>query len=391
MCNHISNNLDFIRTKHPDTGIFILGDFNRMKDAQLKQFPNFYETPYTEPGLGLSDHLVVLCRPNLVSKRVPPTKSYQYKRKVNNQAKELFEQDLTNIRWHELYAQATSAEQYEFFASRIRTLVEKHFPLIQVVRTNVDKPWVTSYYKSLIFRRQAELKKGNMIEFRKLRNKVNKASKKLRRRYYEKEVSQLYKVDVKSWWSKTNRLLNSPLNYLTNSLCNGNQQELAEKVAKFFNSVTDDFEPLQNPTVAPLNTPVLDNFIITHDQIYVKLKALSVNKSPGPESIPTWVLKDFANILAKPLCAVANSSLRESCVPHEWKAATIVPIQKDKIDLNQFGCMKGVSTVDALISIMFKWFEAADQGNETRVLLLDYKKAFDLIDHTIVIEKQIKC
>ncbi|XP_033111982.1 uncharacterized protein LOC117112877 [Anneissia japonica] len=354
MCNHISNNLDFIRTKHPDTGIFILGDFNRMKDAQLKQFPlkhivkdctrenaildlmytsieNFYETPYTEPGLGLSDHLVVLCRPNLVSKRVPPTKSHLYNRKVNNQAKELFEQDLTNIRWHELYAQATSAEQYEFFASRIRTLVEKHFPLIQVVRTNVDKPWVTSYYKSLIYRRQAELKKGNMIEFRKLRYKVNKASKKLRRRYYEKEVSQLYKVDVKSWWSKTNRLLNktklnSPLNYVTNSLCNGNQQELAEKVAELFNSVTDDFEPLQNPTVAPLNTPVLDKFIITHDQIYVNLKALSVNKSPGPDSIPTWVLKDFANILAKPLCAVANSSLRESFVPHEWKAATIVPI-----------------------------------------------------------------
>lgn len=63
-------------------------------------------------------------------------------------------------------------------------------------------------------------------------------------------------------------------------------------------------------------------------------------------------------------------------------------ILKDKIDENQFGSLKGLSTTDALIEMVHDWYKATDKlGVFIRVFLIDYSKAFDLIDHNIVLEK----
>lgn len=63
---------------------------------------------------------------------------------------------------------------------------------------------------------------------------------------------------------------------------------------------------------------------------------------------------------------------------------------KDKIDLYQFGCVAGTSTTDELVEILHKWYEATDQqGTYIRILLLDYSKAFDLINHEIMIGKLV--
>ena len=37
--------------------------------------------------------------------------------------------------------------------------------------------------------------------------------------------------------------------------------------------------------------------------------------------------------------------------------------------------------------MLHHWYEAAEQGKSTHVLLLDYSKAFDLVDHNIIIAK----
>ena len=39
MICHIIKSMDFISSKHPQTGFFVVGDFNRMKDARLKHYP----------------------------------------------------------------------------------------------------------------------------------------------------------------------------------------------------------------------------------------------------------------------------------------------------------------------------------------------------------------
>ena len=101
------------------------------------------------------------------------------------------------------------------------------------------------------------------------------------------------------------------------------------------------------------------------------------------------MLKDHANILAVPLTAIFNSSLREGVIPNEWKMANVIPlpiisvetdirpisltpivakvfesivlgwvgdIVGERIDDNQFGGVGGTSTTDALVEMTHKWY-----------------------------------
>ena len=55
----------------------------------------------------------------------------------------------------------------------------------------------------------------------------------------------------------------------------------------------------------------------------------------------------------------------------------------NKFDLNQYGKLKGSSTVHALVSITDDWCKQIDdsiKGNIIRILFVDYLKAFDRND-----------
>ena len=59
-----------------------------------------------------------------------------------------------------------------------------------------------------------------------------------------------------------------------------------------------------------------------------------------------------------------------------------------KIDPKQFGTVKGSSTVHALVELMHHCYHETDGSDKfARILLLDYTKAFDLINHQILMEK----
>ena len=57
----------------------------------------------------------------------------------------------------------------------------------------------------------------------------------------------------------------------------------------------------------------------------------------------------------------------------------------EKIDDKQFGTIPNSSTTHALISMLHTWTKGTDgNGSTTRVVLFDFRKAFDLIDHCIL-------
>jgi hypothetical protein len=61
-----------------------------------------------------------------------------------------------------------------------------------------------------------------------------------------------------------------------------------------------------------------------------------------------------------------------------------------KIDPLQFGSLMGSSTSMSLIYMLHKilWYEAADkQASTIRIFLLDFSKAFDRLDHNILLKK----
>jgi pterin-4a-carbinolamine dehydratase len=54
---------------------------------------------------------------------------------------------------------------------------------------------------------------------------------------------------------------------------------------------------------------------------------------------------------------------------------------------NQFGFLPGRSTMDAIIKVIEDWSQAKDHKKVTRAIFFDFAKAFDLVDHKILIEK----
>ena len=165
---------------------------------------------------------------------------------------------------------------------------------------------------------------------------------------------------------------------------------------------------------------------ISEFSVFKKLLGLNTNKACGPDGIPSWVLKENADLLAAPVADILNSSFLECRLPTLWKKADITPLLKTspvsdvnkhlrpisltpilskvgeefvvdgyirpailaKIDLNQYGTVPNSSTVHALISMLHNWYkDTVSNGSKVRVVLFDFRKAFDLIDHTILMAK----
>ena len=60
---------------------------------------------------------------------------------------------------------------------------------------------------------------------------------------------------------------------------------------------------------------------------------------------------------------------------------------KGKIRDEQFGGLPGSSAVLALVSLAHKWFSAMEEKEKrVRIIFLDFRKAFDLIDYNRLLQ-----
>ena len=59
-----------------------------------------------------------------------------------------------------------------------------------------------------------------------------------------------------------------------------------------------------------------DECIINIQTTFKALRNIKPNKASGPGNTPAWVLKDHADLLAPPLTAICNCSLREGKLPN---------------------------------------------------------------------------
>lgn len=154
-----------------------------------------------------------------------------------------------------------------------------------------------------------------------------------------------------------------------------------------------------------------------------KLLQIKRNKAMGPDSISPRIIKEFAYELTEPVTKIFNKSLSTGEVPILWKCSNIIPIPKAKqslceseisltpilskvledfvvswmiedvgehIDSRQFGSLKGSSSTYCLLGLIHNWLSELDNpGCYLRACFLDFSKAFDRIDHTIVSRKLI--
>ena len=60
----------------------------------------------------------------------------------------------------------------------------------------------------------------------------------------------------------------------------------------------------------------------------------------------------------------------------------------DFLDPHQYGSLQGNSAVHALVELTHNWLASLEEhGKAVRILLLDFRKAFDRVDHNILLSK----
>ena len=198
---------------------------------------------------------------------------------------------------------------------------------------------------------------------------------------------------------------------------------MTDEINKFFHSVSAHLEPLDQSS-APRVQDIPDCYTITQHDVERRLMSTKVSKAPGPDGIPNWIFRDLAGLISGLLTSIFNMSVREGYLPLDWKSANVTPIPKTnpsrsiqsdirpisltpvigkhiesivgnwvlesittKLDPHQYGALKGLSTTHALLDMLTHWHIAIHTRQSARILLLDYSKAFDLVDHNTLIKK----
>ena len=64
-----------------------------------------------------------------------------------------------------------------------------------------------------------------------------------------------------------------------------------------------------------------------------------------------------------------------------------VCVKENVIPEEQYGFLPGCSTVWQLLSVLEDWYESVDKDQAAQVAFLDISKAFDRVDHKILIAK----
>ena len=164
---------------------------------------------------------------------------------------------------------------------------------------------------------------------------------------------------------------------------------------------------------------------VTVLEVQQQMKQLQSSKAPGPDGIPSEIIKPLAEVIAEPLATLFNQSLEEGCLPEEWRVAQVVPIHKggDRgsttnyrpvsltaillkvferilreklvehltqnglLSAAQHGFRKRKSCTTNLLCFLDEITERLDRGEQVEVCYLDFRKAFDLVNHRLLLLK----
>jgi len=259
------------------------------------------------------------------------------------------------------------------------------------------------------------------------RNKVRKLCKSAHKFFYNSKILNTREPNPKKWWTNIKSISGLSKSGPHSSIFHNGEfkrgSELADLIAESFCNVSNSLPPLQFNKLPVSSVP--DEYIISPRQVEIELENISLQKATGPDDIPNWVLKTSASLLAGPITSIFNASITQSRVPTLWKSADFLPLPKisnpksvdsdlrpisltpvlskllegfgfrwllnhikSSIDHLQFGNIKNCSTTHALIHLIHHWLAELDNpGSIIRCCMIDFSKAFDRIDHNILLHK----
>ena len=306
-----------------------------------------------------------------------------------------------------------------------------------------------SNYKNSMFRKAVNPNDNySWNEYQILRNDVHNIFRNAKRNYYRTKVSRMPQNSHEIHTIFKELLPRSravPIEKVTvNENEITNSTEIAQKFNSFFanigKEINSELEPIRNRNRNLDLVNLMEN--ARHDHIHQPLtlnpvedsdiakmlQKLDIKKSSGPDGIGNDILKLLAPLITNSLTDIINTSIKTGKFPTDWKRASILPIFKsgekdelgnyrpialtntlsrvlekcvslqitshveknDFISKNQHGFRNRHSTENVLLDLFNHWYIILDNKTGDRYILatsLDVKKAFDSVNHNILLEK----
>ena len=334
-------------------------------------------------------------------------------------------------------------EMWDLWKQLLMSSIDKHAPVKHKRIGKKKSPWITSDLLQKMHKRDYLKKKALQTndqnywrQYKVARNETNNAIKTQKRKYFTTNLDA-NKNDPRKTWKLINEL-NSRQHKSANiaEIKIGNQsvsssEDIAETLNSHFTSVGQALaNEIPSTDVKPeiylqQTDKTLTFQAVTVDNVRDLLLKTDSKKATGLDKIPCKILKLAANIIAPSLTHIFNQSIAVSIFPTEWKLARVSPIYKKgkKDDQNNYrpisvipvvakifeklvheqlynylndndllaNCQLGFrslhSTLTALLEATENWPLNIDNGLINEVIFIDLKKAFDTIDHNIIIRK----
>lgn len=346
--------------------------------------------------------------------------------------------DLNAIPWEdELESCSDIDEMVSIFYRYLRNIIQKHVPKSKP-KSKKYPIWFSRNLVSLLkekLKYRNKLRKFNknpldLLSFELLKERSERLKAACYRNYIG-YLEQSLRDNPKVFWSfvkhKRSNDSHYPAQMTLDNRTATNGFDICNLFADNFSSAYNNNGRIQ-PTApsAPIASPT-NNFLTSikfkDDQVLKVLKRLDIHKGAGSDGIPSIFVAKCATALAKPLTVIYNKSLTTGLFPSEWKIALIVPLLKtgakeliknyrpisilsvfakafeqllnpilswhfkQLFDSHQHGFMNGRSTATNLTSFIDNVSHILDNRSSVDAIYTDFSKAFDRVNHDILLRK----
>ena len=392
--------------------------------------------------LDFTDHCPIYCDIFISKKNCQPDKKIKIEfRSMDESNHNHFIDLISNFEFSSL--SSSDIDQYvQSFLTKLNHLYQTAFPIKQkfVSQKFLENPWITSNIKKLIKMKStffSLLRKGliSRADNNHFKNKVKFIIDRAKKDYY-KNLFEHQSGNIVKTWKLINKLTSNNISNVNiksifyNNIEYTDNESIANLFNEFFVSVARELdENLPTTDIDPLmyvrpNSSSFSLTPVTHEECSKII--LNLNNTSHPiNEIPVSIFKKYSCFYIQSVCDMINKSFTSGIFPSPLKLARVIPIFKsgDKTNLsnyrpismlntlskifenclynrlisffetntlistNQFGFRRNRSTADAILKVTEFINNALDNRDISMGVFIDFSKAFDCINHGILLRK----
>ena len=393
--------------------------------------------------VGISDHSLQYVTFKETGKNSKKHEPMIYRRLYTAKREAEFIKALEEENWNCIKEGRTVNDKFNKFHQRYLEMYDKSFPLRQCKKSQQkSKRWITPGIKrtSKNFRHLCkEIKSNGDPEFskyfRRYRSIYRKMLNDAKRLSIEDDIKNA-KNTSKAVWSLINNNMGKTETECENiSLKTGENNTLctdpvcvADMFNKFYSNIAGNLQG-ENKNKGTFTKDTIKNSMflgpVTKNDVILAIANLKNKKSSGYDDICDEVLKRCHSPIIEPLVYLINASFTEGIFPDLLKLTKILPLYKkgdehdptnyrpvanitsfaklfefiidqkirdylvknNILSSSQYGFIKGKATANAIVDFSHEIYNAFDKRLLVKGIFYDMSKAFDLVDHEILLNK----